>query len=256
MKSLYITILALSVVLAFGLGYTVHPDTKIVENTAVVTVKGQRITLGPEDSLEYTIEHSKDIGPTTHTYTGSASASSAQMDAIGYNGIVGKSLMTFKTTPAEISIGGARGTLASVAYSASLMTNNGPLLIIIFGSLCVVGGIVCAIYFNKKLGIYVGIAGAVLIVIGLTFASFPWIGLLLMPLGIGGVIYFWLRAKKGKDKDITLTSIIGGIEKLSDEDKFSVTDAISAEAKATGKGEDGNKPLVKKVVTEVKKDIV
>ena len=137
-----ITILSLAVALALGvgmfIGYAVHPEVQeIAPDSSFVTIKGQRIKLGPDDDLEYSMTHTKDIEASTRTFEGSGASSSAKMDAIGYNGVVGKSLMSLKTSPAEISVGGAKGTLASTAYSASMSVNNGPLLILIVGCLMV-----------------------------------------------------------------------------------------------------------------------
>ena len=100
------------------------------------------------------------------------------------------------------------------------------------------------------------IGGGILIVFGLTFSSYPWIGLLLIPLGIGGVVYFWYRSKQGHDKEITLKTIVGGIENLMPSDKKIVTDSVAETAKASGSGNDGVKPVVSKVVTGIKKEII
>ena len=255
-KGLSITILALSVALGIAFGWAIHPDVKVVNKDAsILNVEGNQITLGENDEFEYIIEGDQDIGPTINKYEGDAFAQSVKFSNISYGGL-GKSLMHLNTSPAEINVGGAKGTLGAFAYKASLTVNNGPVLIIIIGCLCIIGGIVVWIYWNKKLGMWTAIAGVVLLVIGLTFASYPWIGLLLIPLGIGAVVYYWYNAKKGNEKDTTLKAIVGGIETLPEKKKAEVTGAISTEAKANGTGSSGTKPVVSKVVSDVKRDII
>jgi len=250
-------ILALSVVLAFGIGFYVRPEVKAPGMATVITAKGQKITLGPNDSLRYKIKYKKDIGPTTNNFNGLATAKGPQLDAIAYGGILGKSLMSFQTQPAEVSMGGSMGTVPAMAYKASLSVNNGPLLILVVGCLCLIGGIVCWIKrWGGKLGIALVIGGAALIVIALTFASFPWVGLLLIPIGIGAVVYLWWRAKKGEDKSTALKTIVGAVDNLDEEEKQKVTSKISEEAKISGKGANGVKPVVSKVVAEVKKEVI
>jgi len=257
-----ITVLTLAVVLALFvggiIGYNIKEPTKIVEtNTSYLDIEGQKVPVNPGDSIEYIIDQQNIKEAGEDNYKGTATAKGAKFSAISFDtGILGKSLMTHNSGPAEISVGGASGTLASSAYSMALSVNNGPLVILIFGCIAVIAGIVCWVYWNKRLGIWVVVAGGALIVVGLTFSSFPWIGLLLIPIGLAAVIYFWYKAKVGNDKDITLKAIVGGIEGLPKEKKVIVTDAVAKEAKANGEGANGVKPTVSKVVNEVKKGIV
>ena len=246
---------ALGLVVGGLVGWYMHPETKIENDNEIVTIDGQKITLGAEDSVTFTTTKTKNIGASVSTFNGSGMATSAKMDAIAYGGVIGQSLMNFKTSPAEISVGGAKGTLASSAYKASLSVNNGPLLILVAGILCVVSGIVCWVkQWGGRLGIYLTIAGGALITIGLTFASFPWIGLLLIPLAIAAVIYLWWRAKTGAEKETTLKTIVGAVDTLEGNVKKTVTNAISTKAKESGTGANGVKPVVSKIVSEVKKE--
>ncbi len=254
-----ITVLSLAVVLSLVvgglLGYNWSPEVQY-KDVSTVMIDGSAVTLGPDDSFEYRVESDEDIGPTKNIYTGSGAAKGSKYSFWGYNGIMGKSLMNLQTGPAELHIGGSSGSMASLAYSASMSVNNGPLLVLGMGCVCVIAGIVCWIYWNKRMGIYITIAGGVLIVVGLTFASFPWIGLLIIPVGIGGVIYFWYQAKQGRDKDVSLQAIVGGVESLADNVKNKVLAAVSEKAKTSANGSGGVKPVVKKVVDKVKKEIV
>jgi len=257
-----IAILTLAVALGMFVGgivgYSIKPDTAIVEtDISYLDIEGQKVPVGPNDSVEYIIEEFDKTDAGENNYEGSASATGGSFSFLGYNGgIMGKSLMSQSSGPAEISVGGAMGTLPATAYSMALSVNNGPLVILVFGCICVIAGIVCWVYWNKKLGIWVTVAGGALIVVGLTFSSFPWIGLLLIPLVIAAVIYFWYRAKKGDDVGTTLKTIVKAVEGLDEEDKETVTIAVSEEAKASGQGTNGVKPVVSKVVAEVKKEVV
>lgn len=99
------------------------------------------------------------------------------------------------------------------SFSAKITSNAGMLGGFIFGAVLVVCGIVCLIWLHlPQLGLALIIAGIAVIALAVVVASFAWLFVLMVILGVGFAIYMVWKANKAKVADTTATTVITGIE--------------------------------------------
>jgi len=257
-KTAQITILSLAVAFAFVVGglfgyYSAPPGGS---GPSYVKIGNESFPVYPGDEVDVTWDENENLGPTINHYEGSGNAKGAQFDNVGGGGGLSGWTENFQYNAGEIRLSSGSEILGgTVSRNAKMMASSGHMVIIFVGIICVIAGVVCMVYWDKKLGIYIAIAGGALITIGYLFGAYPWIAILIPIAGIGAVIYFWYRTKKGSDKDLTLKTIVKGIETAPAAIAETIKENISTTAKNEGNGPDGVKTVVRNVVNEVKKVI-
>ena len=241
-KALMIAILSLSVALAFVTGVGVGRATVDVPEQGVVNIGGQRVPIygGAVLTIEFD-EGETSIQPVILRDRAGRSKGgdlSTTIDSFA---------SSFQMTAPELHMNGMGGTAGEVAYAAKGLAAKGHMVIIFAGVLCVVGGVVCMVYWNKKLGIYIAIAGGGLILVGVMLERFPWVALALPVIGVGIVVYFWLRARSGVRQAVTLKTIVAAVESAPETPAKVVKAAIKAKANGSS--------VVKAEVAKIKKEL-
>lgn len=235
-KPLQITILSLSVVLAFILG------TVFVENISTEGIpgylhaNGQIIPVYPGSEIEVFIE---DENALVAQGKGKGADLSTTVDSFAAK---------FQTAAPNIDINGASSLGGTAAHAAKGLAAKGHMIIIFAGVLCVIGGVVCAVKWDRRMGTWIAAAGGALIVVGVAFERYPILALLLPLIGIGIIVYFWYRTRKGTHQQLALNSIVTGVNNSPGEVASSVKENIAAAANTTGA-----KDIVKAEITAIKK---
>lgn len=194
-----ITILTLSVVLAFAFGMAVEGSKPVDNAPGYLFVEGQKIPVYQGSEVEVFIEGKDDL---TAKGTGKGADLSTTIDSFADK---------FHTEAPAINLDGTSSLGGSAAYTAKGLAAKGHMVIIFAGVLCVIGGVVCAVKWDRKMGTWIAIAGGILIVVGVAFERYPALAIILPVVGIGVVVYFWWRARQGSRKQLTLDTIIKGV---------------------------------------------
>jgi len=140
---------------------------------------------------------------------------------------------------------GGRITGGSVAEWKDVV-RKGPIVLIIFGGLAVVGGIVLAIWAGQlMLGLAIAGAGLVLIVTGVMFESYPWIAIVAFVLIVGVGVWWVLSSRSLTTAKVNLTAtvdkvghalkaVVQGVGAAPEDAKAAVKASIGKAASATG----------------------
>lgn len=168
-------------------------------------IEGQRIPVYPGSEIEAYIEGKDDL---VAKGKGRGADLSSTLD---------KFADKFHSDAPDLDLNGTTSFGGSAAYAAKGLAAKGHMVIIFAGVLCVIGGVVCAVKWDRKMGTWIAIAGAALIVIGVAFERYPALAIILPAVGVGVVAYFWWRARQGQRSRLTLDAVIRGVSNSPDE---------------------------------------
>lgn len=208
-----IVILALSIAVAGMIGYALAGKIGYAlapreAPGSVLVVNGQEIPIPPDSEVTLEVWESDQSEQPIVIHDDRGRAKGADLSTT-----VDSFASSFQVAAPELEMNGSRSTAGEVAYKAKSLAAKGHIIILFFGLACVIGGVVCAVKWDPKLGTYVAGAGLVLILVGVMLERFPWVALLLPLVGIGLVVYFWWRARQGKRTDVTLDSVLEAVDK-------------------------------------------
>ena len=227
-RSVQITILSLSVVLAlvlgFGLGWTTAPGEPSAE-PGFLTIDGQKIPIFPGSEVDIEIEEEDDSNTAIVLKDQRGKSEGADLSTT-----VDSWTSNFQMTAPELELNGSRGIGGTAAYAAKGLAAKGHMVLIFFGALCIIAGAVCMVYWDKKTGIYVAVAGLVLILAGVMFERYPWMALVIPLVGLGVVVYFWWKSRQGQRVKTALATVVAGVEKAPVEHATPVKSAITETA--------------------------
>jgi len=140
---------------------------------------------------------------------------------------------------------GGRITGGSIAEWKDAV-RKGPVVLIIFGGLAILGGIVLAVWAKQvMLGLAIAGAGLVLVVTGIMFESYPWIAIVAFVLILGVGVWWVLSSRSLVTAKTNLTAtvdkvgtalktVVQGVGAAPEDAKAAVKVAIGKAASATG----------------------
>jgi len=225
-----------------GMGVGSHESRPTRPKPAYIVAAGHRVPIYPGAEVSMTIEGGQDAATAVILRDHRAKAKGADLSTS-----VDSFASNFQVSAPEIRLDGVSSTAGEAIYAAKGLAAKGHMVIIFAGVLCFVGGVVCAIYWSKKTGIYIAAAGVALILIGVLLERYPWVALLLPAVAAGVVVWWWWRTRDAARKDQTLQTVVAGVEAAPQEAAAAVKAAIASVAS-------GGKisKIVKSTVTAIK----
>ena len=248
-KGLFATVLALVAVAALGIGYITGSSISsapVVVDAGYSTIPlpdGRTITVpaGQTVTVEYEANNSQSASKTVKSVDGDSQGGWARG-----TGMTNQSAIT--APDLDLTEGrekGSAGDIESILKGAA----SGPVILIVIGAACVIGGAIL-IYFKKgKFAILAFITGAAFIVTGLLVQQYPWVLIIAAVLGVGYLVWFIWKKKQEQKQELALKTVVTAVENSSEDAQKEVKANVTAVA-ATDK----NKAVVKDVITTVKKN--
>lgn len=190
------------------------PDSSMTPIPAptYVNVQGEKIAIAPGDTIEV-----ESLIDRTHYSFGVARDSRGEADS-GHARKIGNALSDkFSWMLPKLDIDEGTSAGGEVMYAAVGLASSGPSMIILAGILLTIGGVVASRWIGAT-GWYVAGGGVALIAIGLAFATYPWLAIVVPIVGIGLTVYLIFRARKNAAtvaaKDTALQAVVTGVDSL------------------------------------------
>jgi len=209
--------------------------------SAGLVIDGQHVPLAEGAEVEVDIIDYESTGGRTHSYRGTANAASQAVSS--WNSDNWTNRLTF--TPPSLQMDGAAAAGTGLAYKARFSANSGHVIIIGIGALLFVAGVVAFIYWSKKNGVILMLAGILLAAVGYMFNTYPILTFIIPAVAVGAMIYYWYGQRKAAQKSTALEYIVAGVEKAGEA-------GAAVKAKIAEVVHPADARAVKAVVTEVK----
>jgi hypothetical protein len=202
-----VAILGISVGLGMFIGWSIHPDTKIIYDDSrynqIPLPDGRSIVVDKNSTVKVEMSGKEGV---FFAKDGGLSSS------IGVKSYAQKIDEKLKFDSPKLSIRTVWALLAgeggSTSYAAQLLGNSGAALsLIIIGAILIAGGVVILIWLKSGVGWALIAAGIILIVVSVIVDQYPWVLLVVGILGVAAVVYV-IYMKYGK---ITSTVVTGEI---------------------------------------------
>jgi len=258
-KSSVITIFALSVFLAFGLGtlsgYNLDSNKTEIAKT---------IGLGPAEVAEIPLPDGRVVKvPSGHAvklkmqYGGKT-----EEQGHSKTKVTGKAHGGYKVNPSatdttsvaapelDLTKDNEKGS-GSAIDSLQEGANSGSAILLLAGIAFVAAGVLVIVFLKMmKLGIITASIGGVFIGTSLLFQAYPWMLIVAAVVVVGGIAAFvWWAWKTGRLK-LTAEKIVGAIEKADEKTQKNIKATISEEVKTSQE-----KNIVKKTVSGIKQKL-
>lgn len=249
-----ITILVLSVLLAFGAGF----------GTAVVAIPAKTVQVGPPSAAGSSVQLpdgrivSAPAGSALRIYSQEPSQGTITRDRLGISqGGYARGTSSMLTGATQVGApdlnmteGQEEGIGGAINSKMKFAAKNSTSALVWVGIALIVAGILCWILLKMTtLGLSLVVAGGVLIAVGLLVQTYPWVLLVAFVVVLGIIGYFLYRAWKNGQIQAALTNIVKGVEKAP------ADAAALVKASIDGVGNDKTRQVTKNVVSSIKRSL-
>lgn len=149
------------------------------------------------------------------------------------SGPPGSSLSSGKAPQFDLKKGKMSGSTSSFLSEVSSVF-QGPMVFVWLGGVTLLAGLIMALAFKMVMGWWIALAGGVVAGLGILTGFYPWVALVAAVLVLLGGLGFLLWARKTKRVDMTLNTVVAGVEAAPAEASAAVKTAIGATAAAKG----------------------
>ena len=135
----------------------------------------------------------------------------------------------------ELTVKGQSAEFGGFESAIISGVSKGTVILYVLGGLCIVAGIVCAVWLKRVvLGLAVAGGGIGLMAVAVLFETYPWIVLVGAVVLLGGLVWFLYDSWKGGRLSAALKAVVTGVEAAPAEAQAPVKASIGQVATSTG----------------------
>ena len=135
----------------------------------------------------------------------------------------------------ELTVKGQSAEFGGFESAIISGVSKGTVILYVLGGLCIVAGIVCAVWLKRVvLGLAVAGGGIGLMAVAVLFETYPWIVLVGAVVLLGGLVWFLYDSWKGGRLSTALKAVVTGVEAAPPKAQEAVKASIGDTATASG----------------------